>query len=719
MLRSYVVLALAVALSGAGPLLPGGHAAPASAVATTPAAAPVHSVSVDGTGVAMYPAFDPSVERYGVTTTAGTEGRVTVTATTSDPRGTVLVNGRPTTGSRTITGLAEGDEISVIIDDSAGHAVHSLIHLPAGFPTLERTTPVSDQVTPGHVLLTLSRFTSGPFFETAVDRNGVPVHVHTETTSSIDFKRQPNGSLSSSRASAVSPGRNGQALVELDEALQPLRTHETEGLVNTDPHDSILAADGSTYLLAYERNPATQMTDAVIQGFAPDGELMFDWNSADHVDIDAETVEHDAGEKADYAHINSIVLTADGNLLASFRHFSSVFKIALETEDGHAQGDVLWRLGGHRSDLDFVDDPYYGPCAQHTASELPNGNILIFDNGSYGGGFDEFCINPDDPAGPEVARPFTRITEYEIDETAGTARLISSFTEPDRGALFAGGVAQLPNGNRLIGWASSRAVTATELSATGQKIWELRDTNPLVNDRLFTYRAHLAAIADTEAPVATLRGPVEGSTYVQGQRVPVTTDCTDRGGSSLVTCRVTGASDGLLATSTAGHHTVRLTAVDGAGHTVVRTIGYDVQAAQPDTQVKKSTAARYTGIDVYGGAERQSITHRLLKAGRTGISQVRLVNDGAKAYRFRLRGTAGSKRFAVDYYVGSRRVTPAAVAGTLTTPWLRPSQGFVVKVRITRTAYARPGDHRTFTVRGTSVAPYPRSDTIGVIATTR
>src|SRR5687767_12931691 len=85
---------------------------------TLAASAPVHIMTVSGAGVAMYPAFDPTVERYGVTTTDATGGSVLVTATTSDPSGSVRVNGRRTSGGSTpVTGLIAGDEISVLIED--------------------------------------------------------------------------------------------------------------------------------------------------------------------------------------------------------------------------------------------------------------------------------------------------------------------------------------------------------------------------------------------------------------------------------------------------------------------------------------------------------------------------------------------------------------------------------------------------------------------------
>ena len=42
--------------------------------------------------------------------------------------------------------------------------------------------------------------------------------------------------------STTSLGRQGSALVELDEQFRPVRTLETRGLVNTDGHDGILRA---------------------------------------------------------------------------------------------------------------------------------------------------------------------------------------------------------------------------------------------------------------------------------------------------------------------------------------------------------------------------------------------------------------------------------------------------------------------------------------------
>ena len=90
----------------------------------------------------------------------------------------------------------------------------------------------------------------------------------------------------------------------------------------------------------------------------------------------------------------------DGDVLASFRNLSQVLKIAWTAHDGFAQGEVVWRLGGRRSDFTFVDtDSSFlgGPCAQHAATELPDGHILLYDDGSWP--TVPMCIDPANPPG--------------------------------------------------------------------------------------------------------------------------------------------------------------------------------------------------------------------------------------------------------------------------------------------------------------------------------
>jgi hypothetical protein len=702
------------------------------------AEAPVHTLSVSGTGVAMYPAFEAGTERYGITTTGATGGSVHVTATTSDPAGSVWVDGRRATGDTAgVTGLTAGDEISVLIEDSAGTAVHSLVYLPAQFPAL---SVVGSGAPAGHVLLTLSKFTAGtPNFETAVDRAGVPVYVRSSTDGSLDLKRLADGHYTVSREPATA-GKTGSALVELDDQFRQVASYETAApLVNTDGHDSILRPDGSRILIAYEPNPQTSKTDAMIQEVNQQGAVVFTWNSKDHV-LPSDGV----GDAKDYAHINSIVVMDDGDILASFRHLSQVLKIAWTARDGIARGDVVWRLGGRRSDFTFVDDPYPGgPCAQHTATELPNGHILMFDNGSFASAgpplVTPMCIDPTNPTGPTVARPQTRVTEYALDTATHTATLVWSYQVPGWFTIFAGSAQRLENGDTLVGWAAARNAVATEVDAAGVRLWELSDSQE-VSQRYFTYRAAVATVPDAIAPELDVLSPAQDASYALGAVVTSDFGCTDRGGSSLVSCQEGAARSGdLLDTTVPGSHTFTVRATDGSGNVTSVTRTYHVAAAEPTSSATPTPTAapaptpsvtpvrhrpdgvirrsdgRWAGDNIYGNSVQQGVQRVVTPRENSTTVIVRWQNEGSRSDRVRVLGAAGSAAFRVRYYAGGEEVTRRVTAGTYRTPSLLPGQSSRLVVRVTRTAAAEAGDQRTVRVRGTSVGDDLRWDAVRAV----
>ena len=691
-----VLPALVVVVVGAGPVR----------VETASAAPPAHTLTVSGAGVGSYPAFDPGTERYAVTTSAATGGSVTVDAKTSDPFGHVLVNGRDETGHPvTVTGLSAGDEVSVIFADSAGPEVHSLVYLPAGFPALEAVTK-QPGTAPGLVALTLTQWNQPtPNFETLVDVNGVPAYVRTSTDNALDLKLQPNGHVSVSRKTTT-PGRTGSAVAELDAGFREVGRYETAGLVNTDDSDSVLLANGHRILVAQEPNATTGLVDAVIQELSETGVKVFEWNSGAH-SLAAETMVA-AGTK-DYAHIDSVAVMPDGDLLASFRHLSAVLKIARTAHDGFQVGDIVWRLGGRHSSFTFPDDPQHsGPCGQHHASVLPNGHILLFDNGS--GGIDiPLCVDPANPAGPAVDRRFSRVTEYDVSQP-GTAHLVSSYVPPGgRYNFFAGSAQRLANGNTLVGYATIRGAVATEVDASGTAVWELKDATADASQPYYsTYRAVKFPVPDALEPVVTVIGPPDGATVGAGTTVTPQVRCTDRGGSSLRSCSVTGLTGGHLDTAAPGSHTWSVTARDGAGNAASVTRRYTVAAAgvrvRPDAAIRLPGAA-WTGNDVYGGPTRQTVRRHLTRGG-TVLAVVRLQNDGSTADRLRVRGTAGSRAFRVTYRAGGRDVSRAVQRGTYRTARLAPGRSVLVRVRVTATRAARAGAQRTVRVRAfSSVRP--------------
>ena len=524
---------------------------------------------------------------------------------------------------------------------------------------------------------------------------------------SLDLKRQPNGHYSVSRTTET-PGRTGSALVELDSTFAEIRRYETVGLTDTDGHDSILAPDGSRVLLAYEPNQQTGLVDAVIQKVDDSGQVVFEWNSRDHMDPAAETV----ATGADYAHVNSVWVMDDGDLLVSFRHLSSVYRIAMTPHDGHAVGDVVWRLGGRHSDFTFVDDPDGGPCAQHSATQLPDGHILLFDNGSWNQ-TRSMCVDPADPTGPTTMRTVSRITEYALDETTGEARLVWKYEVPDRFAVFAGSARRLANGNTLVGWAAATEAVTSEVSPAGDLLWELKDPGSTPH---ITYRALKFDVPDTQSPLGAIRVPAAGATYRQRAKVRVDFRCTDRGGSSLHGCAATTAAGALLDTSTPGKHVFRLTAVDGAGNTTVRRRVYTVSpASRPDALIRSTRSSSFVGDDVYGTTDGQQVWQRLGRAGTTSSFVIRLQNDGVRRDRFAVLGGAGSNRFLVTYRTASGPATAQLTNGTFLTPVLAPGAWSTVRLTVTRTRVAERGDTRRIRITATSTRSDRRDSVVAVV----
>jgi len=688
---------------------------PTVVAADSPAEPPVHDLLVAGEGVGMYPAFDTETERYAVTTGPDSDGQVTVTATTSDPNGSVRINGRPAPGGvRTLTGLQPGDEISVFITDSGGTAVHSLFYLPAEFPELARDQSGAslDTPSPGLVLLTLGLWLEpGPFFETAVDANGVPAYV-SEQSNALDFKRQPNGHYSVARGDGTDAGAQ---IVELDDQLREVGSYRTVGLTHTDGHDSILLPDGSRYLLAYEPSSETGLTDAVVQQVNAQGEVVFEWNSADHVDVAAETV---VGSDADYAHINSIEIMDDGDLLLSFRHLSAVFKVARTAHDGFDVGDVVWRLGGRRSDFTFEQEDgsaAVGPCAQHTATELDDGEIMVFDNGAWN--LNPLCVDPADPDGPLVARVPSRIAVWSLDEASGVATAVRDQTVLNRYAIFAGSAESLPQGHVLIGWASATPASgsvASEIDADGNLLWDLMAVD---TPRYFTYRAFKDDFPDRIAPEVTVSVPVEGATYPAGAAVLADVECTDRGGSSLRACDAPAVDTG-----TPGTHSITVTATDGAGNQtkVVRT--YQVQAAPtptpspttPTPTPQPAKAARpdawiklpggtFKGKDRFGS--KGQTVRATARPGRRVVAVVRVQNDGEQPGRFTVTKPASTHDLAVSLRIPG---------GGLRSPRLEPGETWTFRVRIQVRAGAEKGDRAPVRIRVHSTGKHPTADAVRV-----
>ena len=560
------------------------------------AAAPTRDVTITGDGVGTYPAYDAATDRFALRTNGSTEGTVTVTASTTDPDGTVRIDGRPAgNGAETVVGgLSPGDEVNVQITDLGGATNQSFLYLPAGFPRIQSdhqgTGP--DE---GLVFLGLASFLSETSYQTAVDVNGVPVWV-TSAPKIHDFKPSGLGDNHYTVARLLPGSTNEDAGYQIDELGARFGVVDSHTLApvkrlrirpdDTDFHDVQLLPDGRIILVGYQRFKRAngkKWLDSVIQVLGRRGKPKFTWTSRGKVKPKEAYVLGSRGQ--DYAHLNSVQMQGNGDIVASFRNTGQILRIATRKHHGHRPGDVIWRLGGERNEFAFVGDPYAGFCAQHDARVLPNGHLLLFDNGAQkadDGPLNpqtaDMCPDPADPDGERVARPQSRVVEYALDARARTATLVWSHQVPGRYAAFAGSSQRLPSGHTLVGWWNSQDLTApetpvpfvTEVDQAGTSLWSLTAQG------WFSYRAHKGLAPDRIRPAIRVAGLTDGATLDEGQEVLVDVTCTDRGGSNLAACSTTQPNGGPLDTSP-GSHSLQVTATDRAGNARERTLTYTVR----------------------------------------------------------------------------------------------------------------------------------------------
>jgi hypothetical protein len=132
---------------------------------------------------------------------------------------------------------------------------------------------------------------------------------------------------------------------------------------------------------------------------------------------------------ADLDHPNSIDFDLDGGVIVSYRDLSTVVKVNRKTHK------IAWQLGGTHNQFTFVGDPLGGFDGQHTARILPDGHLLIFDNG--------WTHSP----------PASRAVEYAIDTVKKTATMVWQYSSsPFIFNDYTGSVQRLANGNTVVAW---------------------------------------------------------------------------------------------------------------------------------------------------------------------------------------------------------------------------------------------------------------------------
>jgi hypothetical protein len=214
--------------------------------------------------------------------------------------------------------------------------------------------------------------------------------------------------------------------------------------------------------------------------------VLFEWSSLDHVDPNGHHPHFSSGTAAnksiieaylplnpgqagsgynssdawDYFHINSVDKDEEGSYLISARDANAIYKINGTT------GALIWRLGGKYSNFTLGENVEFS--FQHHAryiSKSASGDsevISLYDNSAHG---------TENGGGHEVhLYPYSRGKIVEVNTHTWEATLVQAFHPPDNLLSKSQGSTQiLPNGNALVNWGSSGALT--EFKADGTPIF--------------------------------------------------------------------------------------------------------------------------------------------------------------------------------------------------------------------------------------------------------
>ncbi len=193
------------------------------------------------------------------------------------------------------------------------------------------------------------------------------------------------------------------------------------------------------------------------------GRVLFEWRSNEHVGVDESYMPQVApAGNVDYFHLNSIDVDTDGNLLLSARNTSTIYKVDRKS------GDVLWRLGGMKSD--FAVDAAASFAYQHDVRRRPDGTITIFDNNAAVPG----------------AQTLSRGLRIKLDMKKMRASFVAEYLAPTARTTWAmGDVQQLEDGGVFIGWGTDGSFT--ELGPDGSVRLDARFADGSVSYRAFRF----------------------------------------------------------------------------------------------------------------------------------------------------------------------------------------------------------------------------------------
>jgi arylsulfate sulfotransferase len=254
-------------------------------------------------------------------------------------------------------------------------------------------------------------------------------------------------------------------------------------------HDIVKLPNGHLIILAdyfpalpNQSGFSTVLGDALIDWDPQAQAPVWTWSAFDHI-----PVTHAPVDPVDWTHANAVVYSPDdGNLILSMRNQNWIVKI--NYQDGAGDGKILWRLG---PDGDFTLPAGQAPIewnyGQHYPTVLtPNSagifRLMFFNNGN-GRLVD---ADNDDCGAPGFIACYSSVPTFELNETAGTAQVVSEDNLSPAYSVCCGNASQLANGDLEYDVAfdvhtpnQSYIQEVTE-EQTPQLMWQLNVTGQLM-----------------------------------------------------------------------------------------------------------------------------------------------------------------------------------------------------------------------------------------------
>lgn len=217
---------------------------------------------------------------------------------------------------------------------------------------------------------------------------------------------------------------------------------------------------------------------------------------------------------------------------------------------------------------------------------------------------------------------------------------------------------------------------------------------------------------DAVDPLVTLTTPADGAAYPLGAAVAADYTCSDEN-SGVASCDGTVADGASMDTTTLGDHDFTVTAEDEAGNTAEVTHSYTVANGRPDGRVRVGVTGTEKGDGVYNLTAAGQTAKATVPARATATYFLTVQNDAPFNEALRLRGTASTANYQVNYTRSGIDITTPVTLGSYTTPELGPGETFLVKVQVKVKAGAAVGSSLAGLVTTRSTTHPPQKDVIG------